>query len=78
MSIDSALTRENVAVDDARPVPRNIDGREGRLRVCRARDAPDARTRSSAGGPAELHNGCKRRTVEKQGPVKDRLYSLPG
>ena len=56
MSIDSALTREIVAVDDARPMPRNIDGREGRLRGCRA-NAPDARTRSSAGRPAKLHNG---------------------
>lgn len=78
MRVNGALARENIAVNDARPVPCNIDGGEGRLRVRGARYAPDARTRSSARGPAKLHNGCESRTVGEQGPAKDHLYSLPG
>ena len=63
MSVNGALTRENIVVDDAGPIPRDIDGGQRRLRACRASHASDAGIRSSARGPFELHNDFKRRVA---------------
>lgn len=63
MSVNGALTRKNIVVDDARPIPRNINGGQRRLRACGASHASDAGMRSSARGPVKLHSDFKRRAA---------------